>query len=50
MLIADYDDGVLELYRTSQDPREKTDLLGYLTMMDSDGIWEIIDAALEEDD
>ena len=49
MLIADYDEGVLELFRTSQDPGEKSELLQYLTMMDSDGLWEIIDAALEEE-
>lgn len=47
MLIADYDEGVLELYRSSQDPREKSELLQYLTMMDSDALWEAIDAALE---
>jgi len=48
MLIADYDEGVLELYRASQDPREKRELLEYLTMMDSDEVWNIIDAALED--
>jgi len=50
MVIADYDEGVLELYRSSQNSREKTGLLEYLTMMDSEGLWEIIDAALGEDD
>jgi HEAT repeat protein len=49
MLIADYDEGVLELYRSSQDPGEKSELLQYLTIMDSDAIWEIIDAALEDE-
>ena len=48
MLIADYDEGVLELYRASQDPREKRELLEYLTMMGSDEVWNIIDAALED--
>jgi HEAT repeat protein len=48
MLIADYDEGVLELYRESQDAGEKSELLQYLTMMDSEAIWEVIDAALEE--
>ena len=48
MLIADYDEGVLELYRASQDPGEKSELLEYLTIMDSDALWEVIDAALEE--
>ena len=47
MLIADYDEGVLELYRASQDPGEKSELLEYLTIMDSDALWEVIDAALE---
>jgi HEAT repeat protein len=50
MLIADYDDGILELYRASSDPTEKTELLEYLTMMDSEALWEIIDAALEGED
>ncbi len=48
MLIADYDKGVLELYRASQDPGEKSELLQYLSMMKSDALMEIIDAALEE--
>ncbi len=49
MLIADYDAGILELYRESQDTSEKSELLEYLTIMDSEAIWEVIDAALEED-
>lgn len=47
MHLSDYDQGVLELYRESQDPREKRELLEYLTMMDSDEIWDLIDEALE---
>lgn len=47
MMIADYDEGVLELYRESQDSGEKSELLEYLTIMDSEAIWEVIDAALE---
>ncbi len=47
MMIADYDDGILELYRESQDPGEKSELLQYLTIMDSEAIWDVIDAALE---
>jgi len=47
MLIADYDDGVLELYRASQDPAEKKVLLKYLVMMDSDQVWSAIDSALD---
>jgi HEAT repeat protein len=47
MQIADYDEGILELYRESQDAGEKSELLEYLTIMDSEAIWEAIDAALE---
>ncbi len=47
MLIADYDEGVLELYRSSDNPSEKKALLERLVMMDSDAVWEIIDSALD---
>jgi HEAT repeat protein len=47
MLIADYDDGVLTLYRESKSAAEKKELLEYLVMMDSEEIWAIIDDALE---
>ncbi len=47
MLISGYDEGVLELYRSSQDPVEKRELLEYLVVMGSDEIWDIIDSALE---
>ena len=47
MLIADYDDGVLALYRESTSAAEKKELLEYLVMMDSEEIWTIIDSALE---
>lgn len=47
MLISGYDEGVLELYRGSTDTAEKRELLEYLVIMDSDEIWDIIDAALE---
>ena len=47
MLISGYDEGVLELYRSSQDPVEKRELLEYLVVMGSDDIWDIIDSALE---
>jgi HEAT repeat protein len=47
MLIADYDDGVLTLYRESKSASEKKELLEYLVMMDSEEIWAIIDSALE---
>lgn len=47
LLIAGYDSGVLELYRNSDNPAEKRDLLEYLVMMDSDEVWDLIDSALE---
>ena len=47
MLIADYDDGVLALYRESKSAAEKKELLEYLVMMDSEEIWTVIDNALE---
>jgi HEAT repeat protein len=47
MLISGNDQGVLELYRASTDSAEKRELLEYLVMMDSEEIWDIIDAALE---
>ena len=47
MLIAGYDEGVLELYRSSSDPAEKKALLERLVIMDSDEVWTVIDAALE---
>jgi HEAT repeat protein len=46
MLIADYDKGVLELYRASKDPAEKKELLEFLVTMDSDEVWDVIDSAL----
>ncbi len=47
MLISGHDEGVLELYRSSQDPVEKKKLLEYLVIMGSDDVWDIIDSALE---
>jgi len=47
MLISGYDEGVLELYRSSQDPVEKRELLEYLIVMGSDDVWDIIDSALD---
>jgi HEAT repeat protein len=41
------DQGVLELYRASQDAGEKKELLEYLVMMDSDAVWDVIDSALD---
>ena len=48
MLIAGYDEGVLELYRESRDPAEKRELLERLVLMDSEAVWDLIDAALGE--
>ena len=47
LLIADYDEGVLQLYQASQDPAEKRELLEYLVMMDSEAVWDVIDSALD---
>ena len=47
MLISGHDAGVLELYRASEDPHEKKELLERLVMMGSDDVWTIIDAALD---
>ena len=47
MLIAGYDEGVLELYRSSQDPTEKRELLEFLVIMGSDDVWDVIDSALD---
>lgn len=48
MLISGHDDGVLELYRSSQDPAEKRELLEYLVMMGSEDVWNLIDSALDD--
>ena len=47
MVISGYDQGVLELYRASSSNEEKRQLLEYLSVMGSDEIWDIVDAALE---
>ena len=46
MMIAGYDEGVLELFRASQDAEEKRDLLRLLVMMDSDAALVIIEETL----
>ncbi len=48
MLIADHDEGVLELYREAQDPVEKRELMRTLVVMDSEAVWDVIDATLDE--
>ena len=45
-LISGYDEGVLELYRNSDDAMEKRRLLQTLTMMGSDKVMVVIDEAL----
>ena len=50
MLIADYDEGVLQLYRESSDAGEKRQLLEYLVIMDSEAIYQVIDEALSGDE
>ncbi|MCI0517650.1 MAG: HEAT repeat domain-containing protein [Woeseiaceae bacterium] len=47
MLIADYDDGVLQLFRESQDAGEKQRLLRTLVNMDSDAVMEIIESTFD---
>ncbi len=49
MLISGYDEGVLLLFRESTDAAEKRELLQMLVHMDSDAVWDIIDATLEDD-
>jgi HEAT repeat protein len=46
LLISGYDEGVLALYKESTDVNEKRDLLQMLSIMDSDLMMEVIDAAL----
>ena len=48
MLISGHTEGVLELYRQSDDAEEKQELLEMLVVMDSEAVWDIIDAALED--
>ena len=47
MMISGHDEGVLELYRASQDTAEKKELLELLVIMGSDDVWDIIDSALD---
>ncbi len=46
MLVSAYDEGVLELFRSSQDGKEKRVLLRMLVMMDSDAAMEAIEKTL----
>jgi HEAT repeat protein len=47
LMIAGDDDGLLELYRSSQDSSEKKELLEYLVRTGSDEVWAIIDSTLD---
>jgi HEAT repeat protein len=47
MLIADDEDGVLELFRASNDAEEKRRLLRVLVSMDSDAVMDVIDATFD---
>ncbi|MCZ6640162.1 MAG: HEAT repeat domain-containing protein, partial [Gammaproteobacteria bacterium] len=49
MLVAGHAEGVLELFRASQDATEKRELLQLLVIMDSDAALDIISATLESD-
>ena len=49
MLISGHDEGVLELYRASDDVREKRELLEALTVIGSDLVLDVIDEALVGD-
>jgi len=50
LMISGDDEGLLELYRSSEDSAEKKELLEYLVMTGSDEVWNIIDSALDGDD
>lgn len=47
LLMAGDDEAVLQLFRQSNDADEKAELLETLVMMDSEAVWDIIDATLE---
>ena len=47
LVIADYDQAVLTLFRESADSAEKRELLETLVKMDSDAVWDVIDSTLE---
>ena len=48
MMISGYDQGVLELFRAADGAEEKRELLEMLVIMDSDAVWDVIDATLGE--
>ena len=48
MMISGYDEGMLTLYRETDDLEEKQELIEYLSHMGSDQLWDLIDEALEQ--
>lgn len=48
LLVAGDDAAVLALFRASTDKTEKRKLLEILVVMDSDAVWDIVDATLED--
>ena len=49
MLISGHDEGVIELYRGSNNVEEKRQLLETLSMMGSDSLMDILDEALSSE-
>ena len=47
LMIADHDEGMLELYRAATTAGEKRKILEYLVLMDNEAVWDLIDTALE---
>lgn len=47
LFISGDDEAMMQLYQSTDDPRQKKELLQRLVMMDSDAAWEAIDKALE---
>ena len=49
MMVAEYEEGLLELFRTSKDVSEKREMLHLLVVMESDAVMDIISATLQAD-
>lgn len=50
LLISGNDEGLIMLYRESDDTLEKREILEFLTAMGGDALWDVVDEALEEDE
>ena len=50
LMIAGHDEGMLELYRKTDDAARKREILEYLVMMDNEAVWDLIDTALRGTD